>query len=135
MIVAYLTFNGNTEEAFNFYKSVLGGEFGNLQRFGDNDFGGPPMSEADQEKIMHVSLESDLGTLMGNDHMEFMGPFQTGNNIALSLHPESEEQAKEIFEGLSKDGEVIMPLEKAPWGALFGMLIDPFGIKWLVNFQ
>lgn len=135
MIVAYLTFNGNTEEAFNFYKSVLGGEFGNLQRFGDNDFGGPPMPEADKEKIMHVSLESALGTLMGNDHLDFMGPFQEGNNISLSLHPESEDQAKEVFDGLSKGGTVIMQLEKVPWGALFGMLVDPFGIKWLVNFQ
>jgi PhnB protein len=135
MIVAYLTFDGNTEDAFNFYKSVFGGEFGNLQRFGDNEFDGPPMDDVDKEKIMHVSLESDLGTLMGNDHMDFMGPFEEGNNIALSLHPESEEQAKKLFEGLSKDGTVIMPLEKAPWGALFGILIDPFGIKWMVNFQ
>jgi PhnB protein len=134
MIVAYLTFDGQTEEAFDFYKSVLGGEFGNLQRFGDNEFDGPPMPEEDKQKIMHVSLESSLGTLMGNDHLEFMGPFEEGNNISLSLHPDSEEQAKELFAGLSNGGAVIMPLEKAPWGALFGMLIDPFGIKWLVNF-
>ena len=135
MIVAYLTFDGNTEEAFNFYNSVLGGEFGNVQRFGDNDFEGPPMSDVDKNKIMHISLETDLGTLMGNDHMAFMGPFQAGNNISLSLHPDSEEQAKEIFDGLSKDGTVLMPMDKAPWGALFGMLIDQFGIKWLVNYQ
>jgi PhnB protein len=135
MIVAYLTFNGNTEEAFNFYKSVLGGEFIGFQRFGDTEHG-KQMPESDQKKIMHVSLETPKGTLMGSDHLDFMGEkFQAGNNFSLSLHPGSEQEATQLFNGLSAGGKVILPLEKVFWGAFFGMLTDKFGIKWLVNYQ
>ena len=133
MIAAYVTFNGNTEDAFNFYKSVLKGQFTSLQRFGDTPHG-EHMTDADKKKIMHVTLDSPTGTVMGNDHMEFMGAFQTGNNFSLSLHPQSEEEAKRVFAGLSEGGNVIMPLDKVFWGALFGMLIDKFGIKWIMNF-
>lgn len=131
MITAYLTFDGNTEEAFNFYKSAFGGEFVGIQRFGDMEHEG--MSEADKKKVMHVHLESSYGTLMGNDHLEFMGPFVLGNNISLSLHPDKVEEAKRVFESLSEGGTPIMPLDKAPWGAYFGMFVDKFGIKWMVN--
>lgn len=135
MITAYLTFDGNTESAFNFYKSVLGGEFSNLQRFGDT-LHGEQMSEKDRNKIMHVTLESSKGTLMANDHLDFMaGPFNAGNNFSLSLHPSSEEEARQLFDGLSAGGSIIMPLEKTFWGAYFGMLLDKFAIKWMVNYQ
>jgi PhnB protein len=135
MIAPYLTFNGNTEEAFQFYKSILGGDLANFQRFGDTPHG-ENMSEKDKKKVMHVSLETPHGTIMGNDHMDFMGqPFASGNNFSLSLHPQSEEQARKLFDGLSKDGMVIMPLDKVFWGAYFGMLIDKFGLKWIVNYQ
>jgi PhnB protein len=135
MIAAYLTFNGNTEDAFNFYHSVLGGEFTNVQRLGDTPHGNA-MSEADKQRIMHITLETPHGVIMGNDHMEFMGePFQPGNNFSLSLHPESEQEADALFDGLSKGGSVIMPLEKVFWGAYFGMLIDKFALKWLINYQ
>jgi PhnB protein len=135
MIVAYLTFNGNTEEAFNFYKSVLGGDIISIQRFGDTPHG-DQMLDSDKKKVMHVTLETPNGTLMGNDHMEFMGgPYAPGNNFSLSLHPKSEEEAKTLFDGLAKKGQVLMPLDKVFWGAYFGMLIDAFGVKWMVNFQ
>lgn len=135
MITAYLTFDGNTESAFNFYKSVLGGKFSNLQRFGDTPHG-QQMSEEDRNKIMHITLESSKGIVMGNDHLEFMGgPFNAGNNFSLSLHPSSEEEARRLFNGLADGGSVIMPLEKTFWGAYFGMLLDKFGIKWMVNYQ
>ena len=134
MISAYLTFNGNTEEAFDFYKSVLGGEFTNFQRFGDTQHG-EQMPDAEKKKIMHITLTSSNGTLMGNDHMDFMGPLTVGNNFSLALHPESEGAAKQLYDGLSKGGNVIMPLEKVFWGAYFGMFIDKFGVKWLVNYQ
>lgn len=135
MIAPYLTFNGNTEEAFQFYKSVLGGEITNFQRFGDTPHGGN-MPDNDKKKVMHVTLETSHGTIMGNDHMDFMGQaFTNGNNFSLSLHPQSEEQARSLFDGLSKEGMVIMPLEKAFWGAYFGMLVDKFGMKWIVNYQ
>ena len=134
MIVAYLTFNGNTEEAFEFYKSILGGEFTNLQRFGDSD-SGKPLSEADKNKIQHITLDTPHGSLMGNDHMMFMGPHTAGNNFSISLYPDSEEEARTLFEALSKGGMVALPYEKVFWGGYYGMLIDKFGIKWMVNYQ
>ena len=86
----YLNFAGNTEEAFNFYKSALGGKITNVQRFGDSPQGGQ-MADADKKKIMHIALEAPEGVrLMGNDHLEFMGgPFMAGNNFSLSFHPDS----------------------------------------------
>lgn len=136
MITAYLTFNGNTEEAFHFYQSVLGGELTNLQRYGDSPHV-DQLPEEDHRKIMHVTLSgADNALLMGNDHMDFMGePFTQGNNFALSLHPQSEEKARNLFNDLSEDGEVAIPFDKVPWGAYFGVLVDKFGIKWMVNYQ
>lgn len=134
MIAAYLTFNGNAEEAFNFYRSVLGGEFTGFQRFGDTPHG-DNMAAEDKKKIMHIRLESSAGVIMGNDHMGFMGPFVAGNNFSVSIHPDNEENAKRFFDGLSKGGEITMPLDKVFWGAYFGMFTDKFGIKWIVNCQ
>lgn len=134
MIAAYLSFNGNAEDAFTFYQSALEGGFTNLQRFGDTPHG-ENMSDADKKKIMHVTLEAPHGIiLMGNDHLDFMGgPFNAGNNFSLALHPDSEDLAEKLFNNLSAGGTVIMPLEKVFWGAYFGMFVDKFGIKWMVN--
>lgn len=136
MLTAYVTFNGNTEEVFNFYKLALGGELTSVQRFGDAPNGGQ-MPDADKKKIMHIALEAPHGvTLMGNDYIDFTGqPFTVGNNFSLSLHPASEELADKLFNNLSAGGAVIVPMGKAPWGAYFGMFIDKFGIKWMVNHQ
>jgi PhnB protein len=136
MLVAYVSFNGNTEEAFNFYKSALSGNIVNIQRFSDSPHGAQ-MAEADKKKIMHIALEAPNGVrLMGNDHLDFMGePFRAGNNFSLSLHPDSDELADKLFNGLSAGGTVIVPMAKAPWGDYFGMLVDKFGIKWMVNHQ
>ncbi|WP_210489198.1 VOC family protein [Rufibacter aurantiacus] len=130
----YLNFNGNTEEAFNFYKSVFGGEFLVLQRFSDiPDAGRIPAHELD--KIMHIALSIGQGTiLMGTDSLESMGHTVTmGNNFHLSLDTQSVEEATNIFKALSEGGKVDMPLEKTFWGAYFGMLTDRFNIKWMVN--
>lgn len=136
MITAYLTFNGNTEEAFNFYQSVLGGELINLQRYGDNPQAGQLPEEA-QKKIMHITLSGPDNTmLMGNDHMDFIGePFKSGNNFSLSLHPESEDEARKLFGNLSEGGNISVQFGKAPWGAYFGIFTDKFGIKWMINYQ
>jgi len=134
MLVAYVSFNGNTEEAFNFYKSALGGKITNVQRFGDSPDGGQ-MADADKKKIMHIALEAPAGIrLMGNDHLEFMGgPSMAGNNFSLSLHPDSKEVADKLFANLSAGGTVTVPMSKAPWGDYFGMFTDKFGIKWMIN--
>ena len=132
----YLNFLGNTEEAFNFYKSVFGGEFITFQRFKDVP-GTENIPESDKEKIMHVSLPIGKdGLLMATDALESMGHKLTiGNNINISINVESEKEAEQIFNGLSAGGKVEMALEKTFWGAYFGMFEDKFGIKWMVNYD
>ena len=133
---SYLNFNGNTEEAFNFYKSVFGGEFITVQRFKDTpEAGRIPASE--QEKIMHIALPIGKGnTLMATDALESMGhPLTVGNNFYLSISAESEKEADKFFKALSAGGKVTVPLAKAFWGAYFGMFTDKFGIQWMVNYD
>jgi PhnB protein len=132
----YLNFMGSTESAFNFYKAALGGEFVIFQRFKDVP-GGEKMKPEDQEKIMHVSLAFGKGCLlMGTDTLESMGQTVTqGNNYYISVSPESKEEADELFTKLSAGGQVTMPLDNAFWGAYFGMLIDKFGVQWMINFN
>ncbi len=132
----YLNFNGNTEDAFNFYRSVFGGEFQALQRFKETPHG-DGMSDSDKEKIMHVSLPIGPHTnLMGTDSLESMGQQLTaGNNFSLAISPESIEEARKLFDGLAAGGKVEMPFEKAFWGAWFGMLVDKFGIQWMINYD
>ena len=135
-IHTYLTFSGNTEEAFNFYRSVFGGEFKVLQRF--KDMGqGDKISEADGEKVMHVALPvGNHSVLMGSDAIPSFSPApQIGNNISVSLDTESEEEAKRLFDGLSAGGKVTMPMEKTFWDAYFGMFTDRFGINWMINYD
>lgn len=131
----YLTFNGNCEEAFNFYKSVFGGEFPYIGRF--KDMPGEEIPEAAKELIMHVSLPiSEGNVLMGSDSSEAFGQHhQPGNNISISINALSEDEAKRLFEGLSAGGKITMPMEKTFWGALFGMFTDKFGINWMVNYD
>jgi PhnB protein len=135
----YLTFNGNSEEVFNFYKSVFGGEFAMLQRFGDMPVqeGCEEMSDADKAKIMHVALPiSDGHVLMASDTIgEHADKFETGNNISLSIAADSKEEADQIFNGLSNGGTVTMPIADTFWGAYFGMCKDKFDVNWMVNYD
>ncbi|HVO76242.1 MAG TPA: VOC family protein [Ignavibacteriaceae bacterium] len=132
----YLNFPGNTEEAFNFYKSVFGGDFaGGIFRFKDTPEA-EKLSKNDREKVMHVSLPVGKGNmLMATDAIESMGHKVTaGNNFYLSLEAESKDEADKLFKGLSTGGKVTQPLEDAFWGAYFGMVTDKFGIQWMVNY-
>ena len=134
----YLNFNGNTEEAFNFYKSVFGGEFAVVMRFGDAPgCEGIPVAESDKGKIMHIALPIGNGDLlMATDALESMGQSLTrGNNFSISISAESREEADKLFGGLSDDGKVEMPLADAFWGDYFGMLQDKFGIRWMVSYN
>ena len=132
----YLNFQGNTEEAFNFYKSVFGGEFAGIQRFKETPFG-DQMSESDKEKIMHIALPIGSNSLlMATDMLESMGQtVSAGNNVSLCIDADSEEDAHRLFKGLSEGGQVSVPLKKEFWGALFGMFNDKFGIQWMVNYD
>jgi len=134
----YLTFDGNCEEAFNFYKSVFGKEFSYIGRFGDM----PPseeskLSEADAKRIMHVSLPiSNETILMASDTTsEWAGTLKQGNNFSVSINTASKEEADALFNGLSAGGKVTMPLANTFWGAYFGMFEDKFGINWMVNYD
>jgi PhnB protein len=131
----YLNFNGNTEEAFNFYKSVFGGEFIILQRYKETPEAGN-MAESEQEKIMHVALPIGSGNmLMGTDTLESMGKVNFGSNFSLTISADSEAHADQVFARLSEGGQVTMPLDKAFWGDYFGMLTDRFGIQWMVTYD
>lgn len=135
---AYLNFKGNCEEAFNFYKSVFGGEFPFVGRYKDMPQADGGYSEAmDGEKIMHMSLPISKETvIMGSDvGGEWAKHVVEGNNVQLSVNTDSEEEAQRIFNGLSAGGQVTMAMEKTFWGALFGMFIDKFGINWMVNYD
>jgi PhnB protein len=132
----YLNFNGNTEDAFNFYRSVFGGEFLTIQRFKDTPEANR-VAPSERDKIMHIALPIGKNNiLMGTDALESMGhKVASGNNLHISLSTESEEETKKLFNGLSAGGTVTVPLEKQFWGATFGMFTDKFGISWMVNYQ
>lgn len=133
----YLTFAGNCEEAFTFYKSIFGGEFAYLGRFKEMppspDY--PPIQEDDKEKIMHVSLPISKETiLMGSDSSEAFGHSNIeGNNFSISINTNELNEATRLFDGLAENGTIKMPLNKTFWGAYYGMLTDKFGIHWMVN--
>lgn len=132
----YLNFNGNTEEAFNFYKSVFGGEFLAVMRFKDNAECAK-VSESDKNRIMHIALPIGNGNiLMATDSLESLGQKLTvGNNFYICLSPESKEEAEKLFNGLSADGKIEMPLQDMFWGAYYGSFADKFGVQWMVNYD
>lgn len=133
----YLNFNGNCEEAFNFYKSVFGGDFGYLGRFGEMPESEEyKVSEADKNKIMHVSLAIGNSILMGSDTGEEYGKnYVQGNNFSVSVTAASKKEADELFAGLAVGGQVTMPMNDTFWGDYFGMLTDKFGINWMIGFN
>lgn len=134
----YLTFNGNCEEAFNFYKSVFGGEFAFVGRFKDMpaDPNHPPIPDSEKNKLMHISLPVSKETvLMGSDSSEAFGKVTVGTNFSISVNTSSEEEARKIFNGLAAGGKVTMPLDKTFWAPLFGMLTDKFGIQWMMSLE
>lgn len=132
----YLMFNGNAEEAFNFYKSVFGGEFTILQRVKETPEA-DKVPENEQEKIMHVALPIGEGnTLMASDNVASRGSATVqGTNLYISITTESEEETTNLFNKLSAGGKVEAPLEKTFWGSYFGMFTDKFGVKWMVDYE
>lgn len=137
IINPYLNFNGNTEEAFNFYKSVFGGEFALVIRFKDMQSPEHKVAEADENKIMHIALPIGKGNvLMGTDFLESMGQKMVeGNRYSISLSAQSREEADKIFNGLSVGGKIEVPIADSPWGSYFGLFKDKFGIQWMVDFD
>jgi PhnB protein len=138
-VSTYLNFSGYTEEAFNFYKSVFGGEFTapGIRRYGDMPSieGMPPTPDNLKNLVMHVELPITGGhLLMGTDAPEQMGFKVTfGNNIHIQLMPDSRDETKRLFSGLSEGGAVEMELQDMFWGAYFGSCTDKYGVKWMFN--
>ncbi|RYD69621.1 MAG: VOC family protein [Sphingobacteriales bacterium] len=132
----HINFNGNAEEAFNFYKSVFGGEFAAVMRFKDMPNPEHPLPEAEGDKIMHIALPIGANILMANDVPASMGPTNENENRSkIVISAESKEEADKLFNGLSAGGSVEVPIAESPWGSYFGMFRDKFGIEWMVDFD
>jgi PhnB protein len=134
----YLNFKGNCEEAFQFYKSVFGGEFPYVGRYKDMpQTEGIALDPSEGEKIMHMSLPISKETmLMGSDTGgEWASHFSLGNNFAVSITTDSQLEADRLFNGLSAGGQVTMPMNNTFWGSYFGMFTDKFGVNWMVSFD
>ena len=136
LINPHINFNGNAEEAFNFYKSVFGGEFTKIIRF--KDLAGPEFPVADKEanKIMHIALSIGKNFLMANDVPEIMGRTNENENRSkIFVATESREEADKLFNGLSAGGQIEGPIGDSPWGSYFGCFRDKYGIEWMIDFS
>jgi PhnB protein len=131
----YLNFAGDTEEAFNFYKSVFGGEFFMVQRY-SNTPDADKLPQGLKDKIMHISLPIGNNILMASDACEEMGfTVKQGNNFYICVNPDSREEADKWFNALAEGGKVNMPIQDMFWGAYWGDLTDKFGIQWMINYD
>ena len=136
LINPHINFNGNAEEAFNFYKSVFGGEFAKIMRFKDLSNPEFPVAEIEANKIMHIALPIGKNMLMANDVPEIMGRTNENENRSkIVISAESKEEADKLFNGLSAGGQIEMPIADSPWGSYFGMFRDKYGIEWMVDFD
>jgi PhnB protein len=132
----YINFNGNAEEAFNFYKSVFGGEFASVVRFKDLESSEFPLAANDANKIMRIALPIGGNNLIANDVPESMGPVnEKENRSKIAISAETKEEADKLFKGLSEGGAVEMPMAESPWGTYFAMFRDKYGIEWTVEFE
>jgi PhnB protein len=132
----YINFNGNAEEAFNFYKSVFGGKFEKVIRFKELEIPGVHISPEDAEKIWRITLPIGDNTLIANDVPTALGRVsEEENRSKIAITANSREEADKIFAGLSAGGEVEMPIDESPWGTYFAMFRDKYGIEWTVEFE
>lgn len=132
----HINFNGNAEEAFNFYKSVFGGEFVKIIRFKDIASSEFPVAVNEENKIMHIALAIGENFLMANDVPESMGRTNENENRSkIAISAESKEEAIMLFDKLSEAGQLEIPLEESPVGSYFGMFRDKYGIEWMVDFE
>lgn len=137
LINPHINFNGNAEEAFTFYQSAFGGSFTKIIRF--KDLAGPefPVSEKEENKIMHIALPiGKHSMLMGNDVPEILGTTNENENRSkIVISAESKEEADKLFTMLSAGGQIEGPIGDSPWGTYFGCFRDKYGIEWIVDFD
>ncbi len=130
----YLFFNGNCEEAMNFYKSCLGGEFDSINYFkdGPNEIGGKKITPELHGKVMHLTWRFGENVVMASDRPESSS---SESNISLSISMSDPNKMEIIFNRMAVDGHVTMPMNDTFWGARFGMFTDKYGINWMFNCQ
>jgi len=132
----YLNFQGNTEEAFEFYRSVFGGEFLAVMRYKDFPELAMEVPAEERELIAHIALAIGDSMIMGTDSLESMGQTLTvGNNFYITIEPESREEAEAVFAVLAQGGVVGMPLQATEWAELHGNCTDRFGVQWMVDYS
>lgn len=132
----HINFNGNAEEAFNFYRSAFGGEFARIVRFKDMASDEFQVAEHEANKIMHIALPIGNSVLMANDVPEILGRTNENENRSkIVISAESKEEADRLFNGLSAGGQIEMPIADSPWGSYFGMFRDKYGIEWMIDFD
>jgi len=133
----WINFNGNAEEAFNFYKSVFGGEFRKVVRFSELANADFQVPENEVDKIMHISLPIGRNnTLIGNDVPEMFGPTNENENRSkIAVSAESRDEADKVFSALSAGGTIEGPIGDSPWGTYGGMFRDRYGIEWIIEFD
>jgi len=133
----HIHFNGNTEEAFEFYKSIFGGSFTRIVRFKELASMGIDIPEKEFHKIMHIALSIGEGTvLMGSDVPDILGKVSENENRSkITISADSKEEADAIFNGLSAGGNVEFPIGNSPWGSYFGALRDKYGIEWMIDYS
>ena len=132
----HVHYNGNTEEAFEFYRSVFGGAFTRLVRYKDMSMAGYPFPEHELNKIMHISLPIGGGSvLMGSDVPEILGKVsEVENRSKITISADSKEEAEHLFNGLSAGGAIEYPMGDSPWGSYFGAFRDKYGIEWMIDY-
>ncbi|RYD97632.1 MAG: VOC family protein [Sphingobacteriales bacterium] len=131
-----INFNGNAEEAFLFYQSVFGGNFGRIVRFKDLAGTEYPIAEDEAGKIMHITLAIGNNVLIGNDVPQSMGRVnELENRSKISISAASREEADHLFKGLTAGGSVEVPMNDSLWGSYFGMFRDKYGIEWMIDFN
>ncbi len=131
----WINFNGNAEEAFTFYKSVFGGEFGKIVRLKDLASAEFPVAESEEQKIMQITLPIGQNMLIANDVPAFMGQVSENENRSkIAISADSKEEAERLFQGLSAGGTAEMPMSDSPWGTYFGMFRDKYGIEWTIEY-
>lgn len=132
----HINFNGNAEEAFHFYKSVFGGEFSKIIRFKDIASDDYPVAEHEANKLMHIALTIGKSMLMANDVPEMMGRTNENENRSkIVIKPDTKEEAFRIFNRLTTDAQVEIPISENELGTCFAMFRDKYGIEWIIDFD
>lgn len=133
----HVAYNGNCEEAFTFYKSIFGGEFNMVMRNKDIPADVPsPTNDAEADKILHISLPiGSSSMLMGCDMPAAFGEATRANSFNISVSTSSEAETEKYYNGLLQGGKVNMPLEKTFWNSYFGMVIDKYGVQWMISYD